>query len=415
MTTITRRNALRLGLSALAAGVTTSGALALGAPRSASATRSPARACIVLYMVGGASQIDTWDPKPGRPTGGEFRSIRTSIPGVHVSEHLPRLARRADRLAILRSLTYREGNHARARYLMHTGYVPAGATRHPSLGAQLAEHRADGVPLPPHVAIGGPGHTAGLMGPQWSPFVVGNPHKPVRNLESSVETDRMDARLQMWESLQSDFAQHRNPRAVQGHQDIVQQAVSMMRAEEVEAFDVEQESTSTRGRYGPSKFAQGCLMARRLVERGVPFVEVQMGGWDTHDDNFGRVRTLSADLDAAMAALLDDLDASGMLGETLIVWTGDFGRTPRINARGGRDHFPHVASAVLAGGGIAGGQVIGATDANGEAVLEDPITPADFHRTVQTRLGLDADAVRLSSGGRPVYAVDGGRVIESLE
>ncbi len=408
--TITRRDALRLGLGALTAGVTTA-AYANGPDLY---RHIQAKACILLYMVGGASQIDTWDPKPGRPTGGEFRSIRTTLPGVHVSEHLPGLARRTDDLAIVRSLSYREGNHARARYLMHTGYVPAGGAQHPALGAFVHAAQSPGAPLPGNVAIGGPGHSAGLLGPAHDPFVVSNPVQTVRNVESNISAARLDARLHMWSALQEDFGSERTPAAVQGHDAVLDQAIRMMRAPELEAFDLRQEPRNLSERYGPGKFGQGCLMARRLVERGVPFVEVQMDGWDTHESNFERVAALSRELDTAMSALLDDLKSSGLLEETLVLWMGDFGRTPRINARGGRDHYPHVASAVLAGGGVAGGQVIGATDADGVAVTDRPITVSDLHRTVHTKLGLDPEQVRISSAGRPIAAVEGGVVIPEV-
>ena len=409
MPMMTRRNALRLGLGALAAGVTTAAHATANAP-----TAGTAKACILLYMVGGASQIDTWDPKPGRPTGGEFGTVRTTLPGVHISEHLPQLARRTGDLAIVRSLTYREGNHARARYLMHTGFVPAGGARHPGLGAHVDAAQAPGSPLPGNVAIGGPGHEAGFLGSQHDPFVVGNPSKRVRNVEAVVSADRLDARLELWSQFQNDFAAGRSDAAVAGHQSNVEQAIRMMRAEELEAFDVNAEPRRAAERYGPTKFGQGCLMARRLVERGVPFVEVQMGGWDTHENNFERVAALSGELDAAMSALLDDLRDRGLLDETLVVWMGDFGRTPRINARGGRDHYPKVASAVLAGGGIRGGQVIGSTDADGYEVRDRALSVADLHRTVHTKLGLDPDDMNLSDGGRPIAAVDGGSVIEGL-
>lgn len=409
MPTITRRNALRLGLGALAAGVTTAAHATARAPAGGTA-----KACILLYMVGGASQIDTWDPKPGRPTGGEFDTIRTTLPGVRISEHLPQLARRTRDLAILRSLTYREGNHARARYLMHTGFVPAGGARHPGLGAHMHAAQDGGSPLPGNIAIGGPGHNAGFLGPQHDPFVIGNPAKKVRNVEAVVSPDRLDARLALWSDFQGDFAAGRSDAAVAGHQSNVDQAIRMMRAEELEAFDVGAEPRASADRYGTSKFGQGCLMARRLVERGVPFVEVQMGGWDTHENNFERVAALSAELDAAMSALLDDLRDRGLLDETLVVWMGDFGRTPRINGRGGRDHYPKVASAVLAGGGIRGGQVIGSTDIDGYEVRDRPLSVADVHRTIHTKLGLDPDDMNLSDGGRPISAVDGGEVIEEL-
>lgn len=405
---ISRRNALRLGLGAIAAGVTTA------AHATAPASTASAKACILLYMVGGASQIDTWDPKPGRPTGGEFGTIRTTLPGVHVSEHLPLLARRTRDLAILRSLTDREGNHARARYLMHTGFVPAGGTRHPGLGAHVHAAQPPGAPLPGNVAIGGPGHGSGLLGSAHDPFVVANPTRAVRNVEGAVSDDRLDARLALWAEFEDDFAAGRSRTAIDGHDAVVEQAVRMMRAEELEAFDLDAEPRRVAERYGAGRFGQGCLMARRLVERGVPFVEVQMGGWDTHESNFPRVAELSAELDRAMSALLDDLRSSGLLDETLVVWMGDFGRTPRINARGGRDHYPNVASAVLAGGGIVGGQVIGRTDADGLDVIDRPLRVADLHRTLHTKLGLDPDEVRMSSGGRPVSAVDGGTLIEGL-
>ena len=409
-TVLTRRNALRLGLGALAAGVTT----AAHATAPASRRQGSAKACILLYMGGGPSQIDTWDPKPGRPTGGSFGTVRTTLPGVHVSEHLPGLARRTRDLAILRSLSYREGNHARARYLMHTGFVPAGGARHPGLGAHVHAAQAPGAALPGNVAIGGPGHDAGFLGSEHDPFVIGDATRPVRNVEATVPDDRLDARLALWSELQSDFSAGRSPTAVRGHEAVVQQAVRMMRAEELEAFDLDAEPRDAAARYGPGKFGRGCLMARRLVERGVPFVEVQMGGWDTHENNFERVAALSGELDQAMSTLLDDLRASGLLDETLVVWMGDFGRTPRINARGGRDHYPRVASAVLAGGGIVGGQVIGATDVDGHEVVERPIAVADLHYTLHTKLGLDPDDVRLSGGGRPISAVDDGRLIEGL-
>lgn len=411
MTHTTRRQTLGLGLGALATALVTPGVRA-----AQPSVVKPAKACIVLFMVGGPSQFETWDPKPGRDTGGEFGTIPTALSGVRISETLPGLAARADELAIIRSLSYAEGNHGRARYLMHTGYPPQGATGHPSLGAGVAAAALDPSALPGHVTIGGPGHGAGFLGAQYSPFIVGDPRKPIRNLVQppSVDGARLDRRIALWESLESDFAQERPSALIEGHGATVHQAIRMMRAPELEAFDLEREPEAVRARYGDSKFGAGCLMARRLVERGVKFVEVQMDGWDTHANVFDRVRTLNGQMDPAMSALLDDLSASGLLEETLILWVGDFGRTPRINGRGGRDHYPRVANAVLAGGGIPGGQVIGATDADGIEVSERPIGVADLFRTVIARMGMDPDQVRMSPGGRPISAVDGGSLIDEL-
>jgi hypothetical protein len=407
---LSRRSALALGLGALASAFARS---STAAPIRAHAPK--ARACILLYMHGGASQIDTWDPKPGRDTGGPFAAIPTSVPGVHVSEHLPGLARRLDRVALVRSLTSREGNHDRARYLMHTGYAPAGATPHPGLGAHVAIART-ASDLPAHVAIGGPGHGAGFLGAAHGPFVVRDATRPVRNLSPSrpVGRDRMRDRAELLRAIERDFASDRDDPAVRSHVDVMERALALVGSEAAAAFDLGKEPDRTREAYGPTELGQGCLLARRLVEAGVPFVEVAMRGWDTHEDAFDRTRALCGPLDTGMSALLDDLEARGLLDETLVVWLGDFGRTPRINGRGGRDHFPRVASAVLAGAGLPGGAVIGRTDADGEEIVDDPVTVPDLMRTIATTLGLDPDETRITPGGRPITTVDGGRPIPGL-
>jgi uncharacterized protein (DUF1501 family) len=406
-----RRDIVRLGLSALAT--------ALVAPTSASGrTRvaTPAKACILLFMNGGPSQFETFDPKPGRPTAGTTGARRTKLAGVRFSENLPELSRRADKLAVVRSLSYREGNHGRARHLVQTGYAPQGTIGHPAIGAQVAQGLKGEGDLPRCVAIGGPGQSPGFLGAAFTPFVVADPRKPVRNIAPSPEVsdNRLDRRLELWRHLQSDFGRGRNSPVVAGHEAVVDQAVRMMRARELEAFDLDQEPVNVRERYGDTRFGQGCLMARRLCERGVPFVQVTQNGWDTHDDNDARVKALCEELDPAFSSLLDDLSASGRLDETLVVWLGDFGRTPRINGRGGRDHYPRVANVVLAGGGIPAGQVIGATDIDGYEVRDRPIDVPDLFRTIFLRLGLDPDAVRMAPGGRPLNAVDGGTEVAEL-
>jgi hypothetical protein len=407
----TRRHIVRLGLSALATALVAPARASGAAP----AVAKPAKACILLYMLGGPSQLDTFDPKRGRPTAGGIGSIPSKIAGVHFGEFLPGLARRADRLAVVRSLSYKEGNHGRARYLTQTGYAPQGTIGHPAFGAQVAAAH-DGGDLPRYVAIGGPGQPAGFLGAAFTPFVVRDARRPVRNiaLADDVSDRRLDRRLDLWRQLQADFGRGRSSPVVEGHEAIVDQAVRMMRASELEAFDLEDERPKVRERYGDTRFGQGCLMARRLSERGVPFVQVTQNGWDTHYDNDGRTRALCEELDPAFSALLDDLAASGRLDETLVVWLGDFGRTPNINARGGRDHYPRVANVVLAGGGIPPGQVIGATDIDGHEVSERPIGIADLFRTLALRLGLDPDAVRMAPEGRPISAVDGGTEIDEL-
>ncbi len=373
-----------------------------------------ARAAILLYMEGGPSQIDTFDPKPGRPTGGEFKAIATAVAGIQISEHLPGLAARMKRLAIVRSLTAKEGNHLRARHLMHTGYAPQGGVDHPALGSLVAEKRAPGD-VPGYVAVGGPGEDAGFLSAELSPFFVQNPTRPVRYLApAGVGEPRFARRMELWRSFENDFVQAHPSRYAQTQRAVGEKAIAMMHSPRVSAFKLDDEPAAAKQAYGDGEFGLGCLMARRLVEAGVPFVEVTQKGWDTHKDNFPTVRRLSEELDRGMGALVDDLASRGLLDRTLVVWLGDFGRTPAINGNGGRDHYPGCQSVVLAGGGIRGGQVVGSTDADGAAVRDRPVGVPDLFRTLATQLGLDPDERRVAPSGRPIKTVDGGSVIAEL-
>jgi hypothetical protein len=405
--TMLRRQLLRLGAGLGGGGRSHAAAAAARNPR-------PARACILLYMAGGPSHIDTFDPKPGRKGGGPFKAIATKVDGVFFSEHLPRLAARCDRLALLRSMTTKEGNHDRARHLMHTGYAPQGGADHPGFGALVSEARAR-PGLPGYVAIGGPGKDAGFLSAAHSPFPVKNATKPVRYLTPAkgLPDERFARRIDLLRGLEGRF-EARGGGFARARREVLDQAVGLMRSPLAAAFDLGPEPEAARAPYGPSDFGQGCLMARRLVEAGVPFVEVTLNGWDTHEDNFRRVEALSAVLDQAMSALLDDLAARGLLDSTLVLWTGDFGRTPRINERGGRDHFPGVFSTVLCGGGVKGGCVVGASDEDGAAVAASPVTVQDLYRTAAWLLDVDADKVRYAPSGRPIKAVDGGRLVTDL-
>jgi uncharacterized protein (DUF1501 family) len=404
-----RRNFLRLGLAGLGAGLLLGGIprARAGSPSIATVTKSAAR-CVVLFMHGGASQIDTFDPKPDSDNGGEFRAIATKLAGVQISEHLPGIAKRMDRLALIRTLTAKEGNHERARQLMHTGYAPQGGVEHPGFGAHVARMADPDRAMPGQVSINLPGASSGYLGPQHAAFTVADASKPVRNLAPPMELAqaRRDRRVELWRELDARFArEHAGPR-VDGARALGERALAMSVAAELSAFELDQESADTRARYGKGSFADGCLMARRLLESGVPFVEVGMRGWDTHEDNFRRVRELSGELDKAMSALIDDLIGSGLWEDTLLVWLGDFGRTPRINGRGGRDHFPKISSVVLGGGSIRTGQVIGRTDRDGEAIVERPITVPDLFTTLAMTLGIDPGETHVTPAGRPVTTVD---------
>jgi uncharacterized protein (DUF1501 family) len=399
-----RRTFLQTGLAGLAWLAASRGARA--------AARARARSCILLYMEGGPSQLDTFDPKPGRPTGGEFKAIATAVAGVRFSEHLPLLAKRARELAVVRSMTSKEGNHLRARHLMHTGYPPQGGVDHPALGSLVAGARPP-ADLPGYVAIGGPGEDAGFLSPALSPFVVQNAQKGVRQLAHAggIDDARFAGRMQLWRGLEDDFAKSHPSPIVTGGRAVGEQAIALLGSRHAAAFQPDADPSDA---YGASDFGTGCRVARQLVEAGVPFVEVTQRGWDTHRDNFATVKSLSADLDRGFSALLDDLKGRGLLSSTLVVWLGDFGRTPQINANGGRDHWPKCQTAVLAGGGVRGGVAIGETDADGTEIRDRPTTVPDLFRTIAVLMGLDPDEVRYSPAGRPIKTVDGGKVIDGL-
>ncbi|HEY0712917.1 MAG TPA: DUF1501 domain-containing protein [Polyangia bacterium] len=403
-----RRSLLRSGLGATLAAGFADRAFAANSPR--------ARAVILLYMAGGPSHIDTFDLKPGRPTGGPFRPARTAASGIQISEHLPRLGRAMKQIALIRSLTSKEGNHDRARHLMHTGYAPAGGVDHPAFGSVVSEARAQpSHTLPGYVAIGGPGQDSGFLSAAHSPFPVKNPQKPVKYLGRArgIDDERWQRRLDLWRALEERFASERGGAFARSRREIGEKAISLMSGG-VEAFDLSREPETVRARYGDTAFGAGCLRARRLVQAGVPVVEVTLTGWDTHEDNFERVKTLSATLDQGMGELLADLRASGLLTSTLVVWMGDFGRTPRINEKGGRDHHPAASCALFAGAGVRGGQVIGATDDDGAEVCERPVTVADLYRSIALLTGLDPDRMRMSPAGRPIKTVDVGKPIDGL-
>ena len=381
------------------------------------ASESKPRSCIVLWMAGGPSQLDTWDPKPESRNGGEFGAIETAVSGIRVSEHLPKLASEMKELAVIRSMTSREGNHQRARYLVHTGYTPQGPTTHPSLGALAASRLAEKEPeLPPFISINGPSAGPGILGVNYAPFVVRDPTRPIDNLSypRRVDKKRFDRRYDLLQKMEARFLKEHPAVEAEGHWATVQKAVELMHSPSLDAFDLSQEKASLKESYGENGFGQGCLMARRLVERGVRYVEVELNGWDTHTNNFETTRELMGSHDPAMATLIRDLRERELADSTLVVWMGEFGRTPRINGRGGRDHYPSAWSAVLAGGGIKGGQVIGATNANGEEIRERPVSVPDLFASICHSLGIDPEDVNLSPLGRPITVTDGGKMVQEL-
>jgi len=371
---------------------------------------------IVLWMQGGASHVDTFDPKPKAKEGGPFEAIRTKTPELRICQHLPRLAERSDRYAVLRSMTTKEGNHDRARHLGHTGYAPNPTVAHPSFGAWFNHQRRQSGELPHYVSVAGPGHDAGFLGVEHGPFVLRKPgtRPDHTGYGFGVDAGRFDRRLKALDFVDRQFTQRTGDASIASREAVYARSVRMMRSEHLRAFDLETEPTADRERYGDSDFGRGCLLARRLVEAGVPMVEVTLGGWDTHTDNFTRTEKLMGELDPAMSALLDDLESRDLHRRTLVLWMGDFGRTPRINGNEGRDHHPRAWSVVLAGGKIRGGVVHGATDETGNEVVKNPVGMADLFATMALQLGLDPTVTESTPTGRPLSLTNQGSQIRAI-
>lgn len=395
---------------------------ALAAHAGASHLELP-KSCILLWMTGGPSHLDTFDLKPAAPDSvrGEFQPISTSIPGLQISEHFPALSRRMEHVAIIRGMTTPESDHALASYHVHTGYQQrAGGLSFPALGAiTAAELNRAGGALPNYVVVGpGPrvGTTSGFLGQRQQPLYVRDATRGVEYVEPVVDDLRFDRQLGLLRKLEASFFRRYQAPASQAHSIAVDDSVRLMRAPELVSFDLSRDPR--REAYGASSFGQGCLLARRLVEASVPFIEVNMrqADWDTHQQNFPRTKALSLEVDAAMGALVDDLQDRGLLDRTLVVWMGEFGRTPQITSGGGRNHHPRAWSSLLIGGGVRGGQAIGRTDRTASEVVDRPVPIVDFLATVCRLLGIDHTKERTPPGvDRPVRIVDmGDRPIEEL-
>jgi len=369
-------------------------------------------------MQGGPSQYETFSPKPDHQNGGETRAIATNVAGIQIADNLPHCAKVMQDLAIIRSMTSKEGNHGRATYLLHHGYLPMGSVKFPTLGSHVAHQIGNAASqLPSYVRIGNRlanSGGGGFLGIDYDPLILSSANRPPENTTPTTGRERFQRRLQLLSSIQTGFAQGPGAQVVADQQKLVASASEMILSPSMAAFDLEKEPKKLRDSYGQGDFASGCMMARRLVEHGVTFVEVVSRGWDTHQDAFSRTRALTAQIDQPMATLITDLKQRGMLEKTLVVWMGEFGRSPRVNARGGRDHYPKAFNAVLAGGGVSGGQVIGKTNAAGTQVVDRPVTVNDLFRTIYHTLEIDADEENISSIGRPIKLVDGGKVVKEL-
>ncbi len=424
-----RRHFLRTG--AVSASVSMSGLLGKLAVAAEESKTKPKRSCILLWMNGGPSTIDLWDLKVGHENGGPYKEVNTTAPGLKISEHLPKIAMHGEQLAILRGMTTKEGDHARGTYLMRTGQLPGAAgIQYPSIGSLVSKELGDPkAELPNFLSIAPQRFFAqeavgpGFLGPVHAPLIVGenqafnNNMTPANMLDEalkvadlskpkSIDDASAAVRLDLLREMQEDFAGGRPGQMAKSHAAAYDRAIRLMQSDGAKIFDLSTEKDSIRDKYGRNLFGQGCLLARRLVEKGVPFVEVSLSNWDTHGQNFDLVKNLSTTLDAAWSSLMDDLKDRGLLETTTIVWMGEFGRTPKINQGRGRDHYPNAWSTVLAGGGIKGGQAIGKTSKDGTTVEERPTTTLDMLATLCMAMGIDYEKTNPSNVGRPIRIVD---------
>ena len=415
---VTRRQALSLGASSAFCGW-------FGRLAAQAAEQSTPKSCILLWMAGGPSHLDTFDLKPEASDRirGEFQPIDTAVRGIQISEHFPHFAKLLNHAALLRGMSTVESDHQLASYHVHTGYQKrAGGVAFPSLGATVSRELGQkDFPLPNFVCIGGGTRNAvrsGFLGPDHQPLDVTSPDRGTDFLDPLTSQKEFQRQYDLLRRFDASFQASHPVGSAQAHRSALERAVRLMNAEQKRAFDLSQESEKTRDRYGRGSFGQGCLMARRLVETGVRFVEVMMGdgvGWDTHRDNFPRTRDLSNEADLGMAALIEDLKEQGRLDSTLVIWMGEFGRSPQITSGGGRNHWARAWSSVLIGGGIRSGQVIGRTDRDAAEVLERPISVVDFLATVCTILGIDYKRENRAPGvERPIPIVDTSKPIQVL-
>lgn len=380
----------------------------------AKGTLDKSRSMILLWMAGGPSTIDIWDLKPGSPNGGEFKPIATTGAG-QICEHLPRLAKQMKHLNIIRSYNSRDGSHERGTYINHTAFAPVASVTHPAIGAVVANFNGSPTAeIPGHISLGGPGVSPGFLGTKLAPFRVTAGPDPIPNLTSPLGADRFARRKTLFETVQSTFVKQGHGQLPADHDTIYGKAFSLMSSQLLDAFKIEKEDPKTIERYGDSQFGRDCLLARRLVEVGVPFIEVGFGGWDMHQGIFealaggggmGMRNPALPVLDQGFAALIEDLVERGLYDRTTVCWMGDFGRTPRINQDGGRDHWPGSWSVVLGGGDLKGGEVIGATDKDGVAIVDRPVEVSNLFATLYQSLGIQPSRELRSPNGRPIKLV----------
>jgi hypothetical protein len=371
------------------------------------------KSAILLWMGGGPSTMDIWDLKPKATTGGPFRPIGTTG-DVQICEHMPLMAKQMHNMAIIRSMSTREADHMRGRYYMHTGYVPSPSMEHPSYGSVLSHQlKRDDIEIPQFVTVGGGSMGAGFLGAQYNPFSV-NSDGRIRNLDMKVD-ERLIQRAYALDFLETNFINQKRGSLAKDHQSVLKQTFNLLTSEQMEAFKIAGEPEPVKERYGDNGFGKGCLMARRLVEVGVPFIEVNLGGWDNHQNIHPTLKDNKLPvLDQGMSALVEDLEQRELLKDTAIIWMGEFSRTPRINGNAGRDHWARSWSVVVGGAGMNGGIAVGATSDDGTKVITDPYSSQDVMASVCKALGISLSTTFTSNSGRPMKIANSGKIIKDL-
>ncbi len=386
----------------------------LSSPALAGELKKKQKRVILLWLAGGASQLETWDPKPGASTGGPFRSIATDVPGLHISELMPQMAKRMNTTAVIRGLNTRNGDHGSGAKIMMRGRADVGGVRYPDLGAVLAREmgRADSK-VPDYVTFytqtegrGFAPGDSGFLGARFAPMELTTNNTPefIRKLDGVSELDHQQ-RADLRELLGKQFAAGRQSDTLGSHTQAYQRVRGIMASEKL--FDVTQEPQKVRDKYGPTQFGEQCLIARRLVEAGVPFVRVARAWWDSHGQNFETHQEMVPELDHVMATLIDDLKDRGLQDDVMVLTLAEFGRTPGINASLGRDHFASAWSMTMTGGGAKGGAVWGKTDAKGDKVIDQEVNAGTLFATIYECLGIKHDK-NYYVGSRPIPLVDPG-------
>jgi hypothetical protein len=371
---------------------------------------------ILFWNGGGMSHIDTWDPKPGRPTQGEFDPIKTSVPGIQISPIFPQFAKQMKHVALIRSIAGTNGDHGRATYQLQTSYNSSSNLQHPGLGSIVAHECPSLGDLPAYMTLSGLAPRAGYLGQKCEAYFVGRPGErdPYLAFPEGIAQVRGNKRLETLTRVNQRFTQRLPNTNFSDTQTAVEDAVQLMRSPALEAFELDRVKPEQRDRYGETEFGRGCLLATRLVEKGVRFVQINRGGYDTHMNNFPAMEAHGEVMDPALAAMIEDLSASGMLDKTLILMLSEFGRTPKINKDAGRDHHASVFSCMMAGGGVRGGQVIGSSDEDGVRPKDRPVEVPDIHATVCHALGINPSKEVMTPLQRPMKLIDGGKPVMEL-